>query len=192
MPTDLDPFDPNGEEPSRHPALEPPRFGLKSLFLIVTLMAAAIALWQRVGPTAGIASLLVSLVVFAHVAGNLIGSQLRDRSTKHVANLHQRRPNLSRRSVRPEEFAPVTQLSHRAPLGGCMILMTVVGGVAGAIAGGILLWRIHPETATVATVGVGSLATGVLGGFWAFWTISLLQVLSGAWWQAHRHGKRHR
>lgn len=163
--------------------LAPPRFGLKTMFLMVAAVAASLAFWLAVGPGPGIAVLLIGLVVFAHVAGNALGSQLRDGG----ARIRRTGPQ---KTVRSGDYAPVTKLSQRAPLGRCLLVATVIGGVAGAIGGGTLLFRLHPESATVSSLGVGCLATGALGSFWAFWVFSLLQVFLGAWWQAHRHDHR--
>ena len=185
MERESDNANPTENSVDSHPSLEPPRFGLKTMFALVAALAVALAVWQAVGPVVGASLLLACLVVFAHVAGNAIGSKLRDRSSQS------NRPQeaTAKRTVMPDEYAPVTQLSRRAPLGGFMVVVTVLGAIVGAIGGGYGLWRMHPDTATPGSLGVGSLATGALGGLWAFWSYSLARVVTGAWWQAHRHGQ---
>ena len=185
MERESDNANPTQNSVDSHPSLEPPRFGLKTMLALVAAVAVALAIWQAVGPVVGASLLLTCLVVFAHVAGNAIGSTLRDRSSQS----NQTRKATANRTVMPDDYAPVTQLSRRAPLGGFMVVMTVLGVIVGAIGGGYGLWRLHPDTATPGSLGVGSLATGTLGGLWAFWSYSLVRVVAGAWWQAHRHGQ---
>ncbi len=132
-----------------------------------------------------------------HVAGNAIGSRLRQRGTQHsIADLREGPTGeglglpSGRRRIQPHQFAPVTRLSRRTSLGWFPVVVTVLGGIAGAIGGGVTLQRTNPAAATVSTMSLGCLASGVLAAFWTFWMFSLLQVFLGAWWQAHRHGQR--
>ena len=170
-----------------HPALPAPRFGLLSLLLLVAAAAAGLAAWMAAGPILGVAGILAILVVFAHVAGNALGSQLRDRSTQHSrGELRPREP------VTSKDYAPVTHLSRRVPLGWFTLVGSTLGALVAAIGGAAALYYLYPDTATPASLLVGSLATGALGGFFSFWICSLLQVLMGAWWQAHVHEYRTR
>lgn len=158
---------------------------MKTLFAVVAGVALLISVWNWLGPIGGATFLLAFLVVFAHVAGTAIGSKLRD-SRRRETRQTQMRTDAD--GIRPEQFAPVTKLSRRTPLGFFMFVMTSLGVLLGGI-GGILLMRyLYPATYSFDALMVGCLAGATLGGFWAFWIFSLMQVLGGAWWQAHRHG----
>jgi hypothetical protein len=93
------------------------------------------------------------------------------------------------RPVASHHFAPVTRLSQRTSLGWLPVIVTLLGGVSGAIVGAVSLQRTHPDTGSMSTLAVGATASGVLAALFSFWLFSLLQVFVGAWWQAHRHGR---
>jgi hypothetical protein len=177
--------------------LPPPRFGLGALFATISLVALGLAVWKAVGPVVGVSLLLLLMAVVAHVAGNALGTRLRDRGTQHALVAWKDDTSASRppaaqpraQPVPPHHFAPVTRLSQRTSLGRFPLVVTVLGGIAGAIAGGLLLQRTSPESATLSTLAVGATASGVLAALFSYWLFSLLQVFLGAWWQAHRHGR---
>lgn len=178
--------------------MRPPRFGLIWLFALVTAVGIALTLWQFVGPAWGLSLLLIGLVVLAHVAGNALGSRLRD-GTRDVAV----RPGPSTAGPQwgaaggaqameraTDHFAPVTRLSHFAPLGHRPYWAAGLGACVGGLAGCYCLRWSYGSAATVTTLAVGGLAVAALGGLFTFWLCSLLQVLGAAWWQAHRHSER--
>ena len=183
---------PSNEKPEHDEytqGLAPPRYGLKTFLGLVTLICACLAAFVHAGPLVGCAVLLALLMIIAHVAGNAIGTELRQRSDENSSlptetgldNDPRRRPHSS-------EFAPPTRLSHKAPLGWFMRIMTSLGVIAGAITGGIFLVKTSKIPLPYSTVAFGCLAAGVLGGMFAFWLFSLAQVFLSAWWQAHWHG----
>ncbi len=174
--------------------LAPPRYGLKTFLGLVALVCGCLAAFVHFGALVGCAVLLALLVIIAHVAGNAIGTELRQRSDENsslpmetgLGDDPRRRPHSS-------EFAPPTQLSHKAPLGWFMRIMTSLGVIGGAIAGGMFLVKTSEIPLPYSTIAFGCLAAGVLGGMFAFWLFSLAQVFLSAWWQAHWHGyKKHR
>jgi hypothetical protein len=167
------------------------------MFWLVSLVAFGLGVWQAVGPAMGLTLLLLTMIVGAHVAGNAIGSRLRASGTRQamsnphraVADRQAADVRAARRALQPHHYAPVTRLSQRTSLGWLPLVVAGWGAVFGALVGGLLLFRIYPDTATISTVSTGCFATGALGAIWAFWTFSLLKVFLGAWWQAHRHGR---
>jgi hypothetical protein len=183
--------------PSSAAGLPAPRFSLGALFAAIGVVALGLSVWKAVGPVVGVSLLLLLMAVVAHVAGNALGTRLRDRGTQHAlagwkddtstGGSPAARPRAQ--PVAPHHFAPVTRLSQRTSLGWCPLVVTVLGGIAGAIAGGLLLQRSSPESATLSTLAVGATASGVLAALFSYWLFSLLQVFLGAWWQAHRHGR---
>ena len=176
------------------PGLSPPRFGLRTMLGLIALLCGCLATFVAVGPITGSALLLAVLVVVAHVAGNAIGSQLRQNGSQRTI-VDGEIGAANREAVRrpsAHHFAPRTRLSHRAPLGWFMRVMTSLGCVTGAVTGGILLKQTSSRPLPYSTLVFGCIATGVLGGMFAFWLFSLLQVFGLAWWQAHRHGHKKR
>ena len=175
--------------------LGPPRFGIRALFTIMTIVGAAIVIWQWVGPAVGMSLLMIALVLFAHVAGNAMGSRLRD-----TAPMDWHRPSgeehaqdagrLKRGTLCPDEhFAPVTHLSHRVPLARFLLIVTACGGLASGLAGAWFLHWLYPRTANWLTLLVGGCATGAICAVFSFWLLSLAHVFLNAWWQAHRHSE---
>ena len=67
------------------PGLKPPQFGLKTLFWLVALLCGVLATLQW-SPLIGAAVLLLGAAVFAHVAGNALGSRLRANGNRSRIN----------------------------------------------------------------------------------------------------------
>lgn len=169
----------------QRPALNPPRFSLATLFVAVTVLGVLFATMTYVGAYATLLLIFFILTIAAHVAGNAIGTQLRENgSQRPIAN----RDVPSRRPVASTDFAPASQLHHRSALGMPILITTVMGSVAGAVLGGYGLTTLmeHP---TLITIALAVIASAVLGGIWTFGASSFLQVLSSAMRQAARDSK---
>lgn len=171
------------------PPLTPPRFGLGTLLFWVTVFCAWLASYSLLGPSGAFALGLLVLAIVAHVAGNAIGMRLRQHGGKRDPAVEReaapfKGPEASR--LGEHDFAPVTRLRQRDSLGKPIFYITALGSLACAILGGYGLARLLGENATVANVGVGVLASGVLGAIWSFIAGSFLQVAGTALWQASR------
>lgn len=164
---------------------------------MVAVICFVMATFSSAGPVAGWSLVLALAVVVAHVAGNMIGTQLRANGSRPLPindeagglldRTSARRRPANGRGLSDEHFAPATRLSQRRPLGRFMAVMTSCGAVCGAIAGWVLLANYYATLASVPVFAVASISAGVLGGLFAFSVFSLLQVLLGAVWQAHCH-----
>lgn len=174
--------------------LAPPRFGLRTMLGLISLICGCLAAFAAAGPVIGSALLLAVFVVAAHVAGNAIGSQLRHNGNRplSVDGDNQSVNRVRRQPPDASHFAPQTRLSRRAPLGWFMRIMTTLGCIAGAVAGGLFLDATSSRPLSYSTMIFGCIAMGVLGGLFAFWLFSLMQVFLLAWWQAHQHGHQKR
>lgn len=160
----------------------PPQFGLRTLLLVMMACAVLAALSRWMSPIALVGVVLLAVSVALHVAGNAIGTKLRqlgDRPPPEAAP----RPFESA-SPQPHQFAPVTRLSQRYSLGWLNVVATVLGVLSGGVGGGIWSWVSSRNPAGPLQIAVGAVAFAALGGMAAFATAAFMQVLFGALWQA--------
>jgi hypothetical protein len=155
-------------------SLPPPQFGLRTLLLVVTLCAALAALSQWVSPMVLAAVVMLVLCIVAHVAGNAIGTKLRELGSRP----HQDHPNNSGSIAKPRaaDFAPATRLGQRHALGWPIVIATLVGTITGGIGGSV--WTLIASRGPVGplNVGVGCVAFAMLGGLAAFLAFGFVQV----------------
>jgi hypothetical protein len=166
--------------------LRPPQFTLRTLIWLITLLAVLFSLVNVVHPLMMAGLVLLTLLIAAHVAGNAIGTRLREIGDRPVTKEGQAIP---RRRFYPQvdqrSFAPPTDLARRISLGLPILIVTAAGILAGGIAGG--LWGyLAAGSGGWLHIAIGAVAFGFLGGFGSFAAFSFAQVLLGAWWQASR------
>jgi len=151
--------------------------------LLGVLFAAA----SYFGSYATLLLIFFALTIAAHVAGNAIGTQLRENGNRRRIASHDILQQ-TRRPVASTDFAPPSQLHLRSALGLPILITTVMGSVAGAVLGGYGLTTLM-ERPTLLTIAFGVIASAVLGGIWTFGASSFLQVASSALRQAARDAK---
>lgn len=170
----------------------PIRFSLTTLLMLTTLVSVLLASMKLLHPLSAGTLVLFCCAVFAHVAGNAIGSNLRDQAT-HGDGPGSALNTLSRPypgKVNSSDFAPATQLRHKAALGKTIIGATIFTMLAGALGGAVwLLWANHTSLTTAGLL-FGATAFGVIGGLAGFLGSSFLLVLGHAIVQAQGKGKR--
>src|SRR4051812_17369517 len=93
-------------------SLRPPQFGLRTLLGLITACAVLLALRQWVSPVAIAAIAFLAAFVFCHVAGNAIGTRLRQIGDLQDA-VPAEPPPPARRPPQPHDFAPATHLSRK-------------------------------------------------------------------------------
>jgi hypothetical protein len=133
-------------------------------------------------PAAMAALVFLALSVAGHVAGNAIGTRLRqmgDEPQEPLAAVH-----IGRRIPQAHEFAPATSLSQRYSLGWSIIVASSIGVASGAVGGGLWTFAAGRGHAGSFDIAIGVVAFATLGGLAAFATVSFAQVLCGAFWQA--------
>ena len=167
-------------------SLRPPQFGLRTLLLLVAACGALLALTQWLHPITVAAIAFFALTIFCHVAGNAIGTRLREIGSQADAAADEARS--ARQHPRQEDFAPATRLGQRHSLGWTIIIATSVGITSGAIGGGLWTFFSGQGQIGVLNIAVGVVAFAVLGGLAAFAIIGFAQVLLGAIWQASKQG----
>jgi len=163
--------------------LPPPQFGLRTLLLVVTGCAVLAALTQWVTPVVIACLIFLVLAIIAHVAGNAIGTRLRDLGDQPGEDAAIP-PGLARAKPKADDFAPATRLGQRQGLGWPILIATVTGTVAGALGG--VAWTLVSSPGPVGplNLGVGAVAFAVLGGIAAFASFGFIQVGLGALRQA--------
>ena len=161
------------------PALRPPQFSLRTLLLLVTAFAVLFGLANFLPPLmiAGLAFLLISIV--AHVAGNAIGTRLREIGSQ-PSNRSSSDRNHAQAGGGAPRCAPRTELSRRRPLGWPVALVTVAGGIAAAVGGGIWTALLVRNSAAPLAICLAVAACGILGGLGSFLAFSFAQVGLGA------------
>jgi hypothetical protein len=166
--------------------LPPPQFTLRTLILVVTVLAILFALVNVVHPIVLAGLVLLVLLIAAHVVGNYLGTRLREMGdrpvTKEGGPIPPRRffPHVERGS-----FAPQSDLAKKISLGLPVLIVTSAGVLTGGIAGG--MWGFLSATSDGwANIVVGTVAFGFLGGFASFAAFSFTQVILSAIWQASR------
>ena len=172
-----DPFSQSRPYEQRQVALRPPRFGLASLMGAMALLAILFSAARVVNPLAFFCLLLFCLTLFAHVAGNALGTRLRK-----IGNHSQDDPDhpngsrLKNEPIADNKFAPAPKLSYRASLGRSMRFCTLSGAALGAVFGGCFLTWENWQLVTIPRILIAATASSVLGGFAGFLASSFLQV----------------
>lgn len=170
----------------RRPALQPPRFRLRTLLVVLTLCCVLLAILPTLNPYGMFAVIMFVLTVLAHICGAKIGHQLREHGSRPLSGDSTTTKGDRYRVVQPAEFAPTTRLSHRRRPGRLILVMSIAWAVLGGIGGAALLLVVNGERASVLNVSTGAAAFAVLGAIWGFALASFLQEVLGALWEAHR------
>lgn len=171
-------------------ALRPPQFTLRALISLITLLAMLFSLVNVVHPLMLSGLVLLALLITGHIAGNAIGTRLREIGSRPVDKDGREVPRPSASwKMRKDEFAPTTELARNASLGWPLLVVTTVGALLGGLGGGV--WGFVAAGNVEAGVAsgwsgvvVGIVAFAVLGGLGSFATFSFGQVMLGAYWQA--------
>ena len=174
------------------------RFGLRQLFFVVTLLSVFCALMAT---TEGGWPLLIgagTLLVGAHVLGNLIGTRLRDASADVQAwraknpQLNADRPRVNTEPYEIEDLGlpPCTPLANRGSVvGQWRYWLVASGAILGAIVGGTLIpWAIGPHVSWPGWAA-GTISCMVLGTWLAFLACSFSTIARHAWRHASEEGE---
>jgi hypothetical protein len=163
--------------------LKVPQFHLRTLLAVIAILAVLFSVMGTIGPMASAGLLLILTVVGLHVAGNALGTSLRDGAPQRVADC----PANDRPEHRPASVhagLPVSRLHEHTPPGWIIRATTLIGAGIGAWLGIIVFAEWTDGTGAGLVVGAVSLA--VLGGFFGFLLGSFLKMSLLAWWQATR------
>ena len=174
------------------------RFGLRQMFIMVTLLCALCAL---LAVTGGAWPLVIgggAVLVAGHVLGNLIGTRLRDTSAEV---LHWRAEDPRFRADRPLvhtdpvqiaelNLPPGTPLGDRGRVvGGWWIWFVAAGAMLGFIVGGSLIYLTIGQRISWAGWAVGTVSCSVLGTWSAFLASSFGSIARHAWRHASEEAR---
>jgi hypothetical protein len=159
-----------------------PQYRLRSLFLLIACLAVLFAVMGTIGPIASAGLLFLLTMIGLHVAGNALGTTLRDHSSSQI----------HRQSPPPAEFGLSATLgawkTFTPRLSEHTRLVWVIRAVslAGALAGGVLGYTVFGQMGPVSAAGlaIGAISFAVLGAFFGFLIGSFLEMLLSAWRQA--------
>ncbi|HEV3417159.1 MAG TPA: hypothetical protein VG056_10110 [Pirellulales bacterium] len=137
-------------------------------------------LMREIGPLASVGLCFLLLLVLLHVAGNAIGTALRDEASRDIES-NEMAPLL--RAPAPLQIAnSPSRLRERTPLGWSVFVLTALG----AALGGSLSSLAYAYWTDVNAAGliVGAVSSAIVGGFFGFLSSSFLKIVFRAWRQA--------
>lgn len=172
-------------EKKKSSSLQPPTFSLKTLLVLVSIAAATMAVISSMNQILASLFLLTAAMILLHVAGNALGTRLRDGAgSQNDRSLSEKVAEPVRESIEP------TTLSRKKSLGVPLVIATAIGAIAAGGGGYYGLVGFYGGSLEPGALSLGVIALAALGGFWGFWLWSLLHVAVGAWWQAHSTSRR--
>jgi len=167
------------------------RFGLRQLFSLVSAAAVLCTLLAVTsGPWPWIIAFFAALVM-AHVAGNFLGTRLRDTSeeVKHWKSVHSATgPDDPASTPEPVRWAELglpaqTPLAWHAPAPRRLCWVIIGVAAASATGGTVALVLLAGEHGSLPALAVGAVSCGVIGA-WA-------SLLASSFWAIARHAWRH-
>ncbi len=173
-----------GNDSDQSAGLRPPQFGLKAILVTTALAALILTSWRLQGPIVAASEVLLLLAIFAHVAGNSLGTKLREQT-----RLQGQANATTQDRLHPIAFAPKTDLALKQRLGWMLPLISCVGGTAGGGIGGNWLIRLNADQIGLGSSILAYTSCAILGGFAGFVAYSFAKVTYQAVSQAHRDGK---
>ena len=136
------------------------------LVVVVAVACAAIG-WLGIAGWIAVAVAIASVAM--HVAGNALGTTLREAADRDLTRLR-------RRPTDPVELpqAKPTRLERRQSLGRLVPVSASIGAVVGAAAGAAALVTL--TSASVAGATLGAVSSAVIGGLFGFLAASFVEI----------------
>ena len=137
---------------------------------LVVVLAVACAAVSWLGIAGWIAAAVVLASLAAHVAGNALGTQMRDSTDRDLA----RRGGPRARATPMPLIAP-TRLERTEGLGRLVPVSAGIGATCGAVAGTVALVAL--ARCSWAGAALGGLSSAVIGGLFGFLLASFVEIL---------------
>lgn len=137
------------------------------LAVVVAVACAAIG-WLGIPGWIAVAVVLASIGM--HVAGNALGTTLREAADADLARLR-------RRAVAPPTLpqTPPTRLERRQSLGTLVPISAGIGAGIGGVTGATALVMLTP--ASLAGAALGGISSAVIGGLFGFLAASFIEII---------------
>lgn len=136
------------------------------LTVVLGLACAAVG-W--LGMAGWIAVAVIAASVAMHVAGNAIGTNLRDATDRRLER------SLSSEATHPLPARPPAHLERRTSLGRLVPVSVCIGGTCGGLAGTAALLRL--ASASAAGAVLGGISSAILGGLFGFLAASFVEIV---------------
>ncbi len=165
------------------------QFHLGTLLWSVAALGICFALLRSISVGGLLAFSMFALLAIAHVLGNMLGTQLRDRRAVDTSDEIARLPQAATKttdlaSVRPQ--LPAARLRERTALGRFIFVTVGMSAGFGAMIGGLLLSRL--THVSLSGWAVGTCSSAMIAGFVGFMLAGFLEMSFRAWWQATHNG----
>ena len=167
-----------------HHAMRPPQFGLRAMFIGMTVLGASFALFAAIGlAISAMLTLFVALVIL-HVVGNALGMRLRDGYISGSSG-----PTCNELNERPlATTAPVVSAARRLQENTAIrrpwLIAAAIGAAIFGTLGGIGIAAAVGKKLTIAGLALGIGSSAALGGMFGFMVCSLWSVARTAWREA--------
>jgi hypothetical protein len=142
------------------------RLATYSWLTVVLGVACAAVGW--LGLPGWLALAVIAASVAMHMAGNAIGTSLRDATDRSL----ERVPGTASPPLPPR---PPAHLERRTSLGRLVPVSACIGGVCGGLAGTVALLRL--ASASMAGAVLGGLSSAILGGLFGFLAASFVEIV---------------
>ncbi|MCA9247230.1 MAG: hypothetical protein KDA42_08955 [Planctomycetales bacterium] len=158
---------------------------MRALLVGVSVAAVASALFVWVGAVWAIAILFFGSLIAAHVAGNWMGSKLRQHA--HLAE-SPRREEVEAFAHLPKvkgEHRPTKMQQHHR-MGRIMLWSVVAISLTTSLSSaGIVFWQ-YADEISLAGIALSALAAGIIGGLGGYAVLSFIATTHTAWREAVR------
>jgi len=169
--------------------LNPPQFRLKTMLLGVGMLCALLTVMVAVGMAWALGLLMLVLLIAGHVAGNALGTQLRDGALPNEPY----QPDVADPVGDPPHSSPVDlswnspqtgRMQKKMPVGWLWIGLTVAGAIGGGILGGLLFHGLYGVRAGLAPISAAILASAILTAMAVFLTGTFIDMVHRVWREA--------
>ena len=160
-----------------------PQFSLRTLFLALTAACGLFAGMASVGALVWSMIVMFVLLVAAHVAGNAIGTRLRDGAdSRRKSETYDFDPfdpdRLAARSRPKWQPPPITRMQQFSPLGWKVFVTSASFSIVGGAIGGMWLTVHYWHRISAPGIVLGTLASAVIGALAGFLLASFLAIVA--------------